>query len=117
MLKRILLELLDNACKYTPSGETITVAADVVAEKVRVSVSNSGVEIPAQEGDHLFDKFYRISSNDLYKQGGIGLGLALVKQLVKRLGGTIELENCVGQTTFVMEFPLGASLFYKLPKG
>jgi signal transduction histidine kinase len=117
MLKRILLELLDNAYKYTPSGESITVAADGVGEKIRVSVSNSGVEIPAQECDHLFDKFYRISSNDLCKQGGMGLGLALVKQLVERLGGTIQLEKGVGQTTFVMEFPVGTSPYYKLLKG
>ncbi|AFZ18850.1 GAF domain-containing sensor histidine kinase [Allocoleopsis franciscana] len=115
MLKRILLELLDNACKYTPSGETITVAADVVGEKIRVSVSNSGVEIPAQECDRIFDKFYRIPSNDFCKQGGMGLGLALVKQLVERLGSTIQLDNGVGQTTFVMELPVGASPFYKLP--
>lgn len=81
-----------------------------------MSVSNSGVEIPAQECDRIFDKFYRIPSNNFCKQGGMGLGLPLVKQLVKRLGGTIQLDNGVGQTTFVMEFPVGASPFYKLPK-
>lgn len=105
IFKRILLELLDNACKYTPSGETITVSADVVGEKLRVTVSNSGVEIPALERDRIFHKFYRIPNNGFWKQGGLGLGLALVKQLVEQLGGTIELENCVGQTTFSMEFP------------
>lgn len=115
MLKRILLELLDNACKYTPSGEIITVAADVVGEKIRVSVSNSGVEIPAQECDRIFDKFYRIPSNNFCKQGGMGLGLPLVKQLVERLGGTIQLEKGIGQTTFVAEFPPGASPSDKFP--
>jgi len=103
-LERILAELLHNACKYTPSGETITVSAQVRSDIVEICVSNSGVEIPATECDRIFDKFYRIPNNDPWKHGGTGLGLALVKKLTERLGGTIHFESGCGRTTFVLEF-------------
>jgi signal transduction histidine kinase len=122
-LERILSELLHNACKYTPSGETLTVLARTVTavadqpgsrpfagdRTIELSVTNSGVEIPAIECDRVFDKFYRIPHNDPWKHGGTGLGLALVKKLVERLEGTIWVESANRQTSFVMRFPRSLS--------
>ncbi|KGF73643.1 hypothetical protein DO97_15120 [Neosynechococcus sphagnicola sy1] len=105
-LERILTELLHNACKYTPAGETITVAVAPRPDTLEIRVSNSGVEIPAVECDRIFDKFYRVPNNDPWKHGGTGLGLALVKKLVERLGGTIQVESCFKRTTFILVFGL-----------
>jgi len=118
-LERILSELLHNACKYTPSGETLTVLARTVTAvadqpgiypiasngTIELSVTNSGVEILPIECDRVFDKFYRIPHNDPWKHGGTGLGLALVKKLVERLEGSIWVESGNKQTSFVMRFP------------
>lgn len=127
-LSRILTELLHNACKYTPPGETITVMAKVnpssrfllqssslnrakgsgTAMRLStflLSITNSGVEIPANELPRIFEKFYRVVSTDRWQQGGTGLGLALVKKLVEHLGGTIEARSIQSQTTFKIELP------------
>jgi signal transduction histidine kinase/DNA-binding response OmpR family regulator len=127
-LSRILTELLHNACKYTPPGETITVTAQVdpssrsslqssslnqakgAGAAMRLStfllsITNSGVEIPADELPRIFEKFYRVVSADRWQQGGTGLGLALVKKLVEHLGGTIEVRSIQSRTTFSIELP------------
>ncbi|MEW6495546.1 MAG: GAF domain-containing protein [Cyanobacteriota bacterium] len=105
-LERILSELLNNACKYTPPGGTITVSAQATDKILQLFVSNSGVEIPERELAHIFDKFYRVPNNDPWKHGGTGLGLALVKKLVEHLGATIQVTSFAGQTTFALEFPI-----------
>jgi ligand-binding sensor domain-containing protein/signal transduction histidine kinase len=103
-LERILIELLNNACKYTPQGEIITIAVRTEEEGVSFRVSNTGVEIPDHEKEQIFEKFYRIPNNDPWRHGGTGLGLALVKQLIVRLGGTIKVESMNLQTTFTVYF-------------
>ncbi|MBD2462502.1 PAS domain S-box protein [Oscillatoria sp. FACHB-1407] len=149
-LERILMELLNNACKYTPAGETITVSLRLVRQSyalanaaiatsatvpistlpmptapilpelpmrsgltdkpesrwLQFSVSNSGVEIPPEERDRIFEKFYRIPNNDPWKHGGTGLGLALVKRRVESLGASIQVESRDRVTTFRVEIPL-----------
>lgn len=105
-LERSITELLENACKYTPPGEKIVVTAQVQSGMMQLSVSNSGVEIPASELPRIFDKFYRIANIDPWKYGGTGLGLALVQQLVAHMGGTIHVESAAGQTRFTLQLPL-----------
>jgi signal transduction histidine kinase/DNA-binding response OmpR family regulator len=104
-LQRILAELLHNAHKYTPPDEKITVSAMAEADRIRLQVCNSGIEIPAPELPRIFDKFYRVPSGDPWQQGGTGLGLALVKQLVEHLGGVIGVKSDAGQTCFTIELP------------
>lgn len=104
-LTRILRELLHNAFKYTPPGEQITVTAQAQMSMIQLRVSNSGIEISTDELPRIFDKFYRIPNGDPWKQGGTGLGLALVKKLVERLGGQISVDSQAGQTTFTIDLP------------
>ncbi|WP_088889122.1 hybrid sensor histidine kinase/response regulator [Leptolyngbya ohadii] len=128
-LSRILTELLHNACKYTPPGESITVSVQIdppscfslpsssfyqsneSSTALRLStfllnVTNSGVEISPDELPRIFEKFYRVVSVDRWQQGGTGLGLALVKKLVEHLGGTIEAESIQRKTTFRIKLPI-----------
>lgn len=102
-LERILAELLNNACKYTPPGETITVSANGEPEGMQLIVSNSGIEISANELTLIFDKFHRVPNADPWKQGGTGLGLALVQKLAQHLGGSIRVQSGDNRTTFTVE--------------
>ncbi len=112
LLQRILSELLNNACKYTPGEGTIDMAAhpattpgtDSSTSVVTLQIRNQA-EIPAEELPHIFDKFYRVPNADPWKQGGTGLGLALVQKLVHQLDGTIQVDSQNGWTTFTVAIP------------
>ena len=104
-IKRVLSELINNACKYTPSTETITIAASSSDSGIQLSVSNTGVEIPVVEQQRVFDKFYRIPHHDPWRFGGTGIGLALIKSSVELLDGKVELESKQGKTIFTIYLP------------
>jgi PAS domain S-box-containing protein len=106
VLTSVLRELLTNACKYTPPGETITVGVHVQERDLQVRVSNTGASIPTEELSRIFDKFYRIPGGDPWKQGGTGLGLALAKKQVEYLGGSLWAESDNHEVRFVMSLPL-----------
>ncbi|TVP62708.1 MAG: response regulator [Nodularia sp. (in: Bacteria)] len=112
LLNRILSELLNNAGKYTPVQEKITVNAQLVTNTdaemplFEITVSNSGVKIPIEEQSQIFNPFYRIPQSDRWKHGGTGLGLALVKKLVQYLQGTITVTSTQGWTSFIVQLPL-----------
>ncbi|MCG9891919.1 MAG: ATP-binding protein [Thermosynechococcaceae cyanobacterium MS004] len=110
-LERILAELLNNACKYTPQGGHFSLHVEFVpepTERVRLIVRNDA-EIPEHELPRIFDKFYRVPNADPWKQGGTGLGLALVKRLVEQLQGSIQANSAQGKTTFLVELPITPS--------
>ncbi|MBD2462665.1 response regulator [Oscillatoria sp. FACHB-1407] len=103
-LRRILSELLHNACKYTAPHHNITLSVQG-NDPIQIVVSNEA-EIPAQDLPYLFDRFYRVRSLDRWQQGGTGLGLALIKRLVERAGGTIQVTSSDGWTRFCVEIPI-----------
>jgi signal transduction histidine kinase len=105
-LERIVTELLHNACKYTPAAGTIIIAAAHQDDRLQLEITNVGVEIPAVDLPHIFDKFYRIPTLDIWGHGGTGLGLPLVKKLVDHLGGTIAVRSAQKQVQFTLQFPL-----------
>ena len=114
-LQRVLAELLNNACKYTSPGNAITLAvhydppylaaADDATAYVRFTIGNQA-EVPATELPHIFEKFYRVPNADPWKQGGTGLGLALVQRLVSQLDGVMQVESSSGWTHFSIQLPL-----------
>lgn len=108
-LERILVELINNACKYTPPHEQIVVSVDWVAPHVELSVKNSGVEISAEARSRIFERFYRVPNADPWRQGGSGLGLALVQKLVESLQGTIAVTSENHWTIFTVKLPIRPS--------
>jgi PAS domain S-box-containing protein len=105
-LERILAELLNNACKYTPAGGEIVLSVCYKSTNAATifTISNPA-EIPAAQLPRIFEKFYRIPKSDRWKQGGTGLGLALVQKLVEQLQGTIRVESSRGWTNFTVVLP------------
>lgn len=104
LLQRILRELLHNAVKYTPAQGSIRLRVETENRRSIVEVGNSQ-PIPAEELTRIFERFYRIPSNDPWKEGGTGLGLALVKQMVDQLRGSIEVSSAASWTTFTLHLP------------
>lgn len=105
-LERIIAELVNNACKYSPMDATIKVHAEASDEHLHLTVCNTGVEIPPSEYDRIFEKFYRIPNSDPFKHGGTGLGLAILKRIVNTLGASLSLISANNQTEFTVHFPL-----------
>jgi len=106
-LDRIWAELLNNACKYTPPGGDISLSVERSdANTLKFALVNTGVEIPQGELPRIFDKFYRVPSADPWKQGGTGLGLALVQKLVHHIDGVIKVTSGDNRTCFTIEMPL-----------
>jgi signal transduction histidine kinase len=98
-LNRILLELLVNAGKYSAFGTTIVLQVSEVAGHIVLSVSNLGRGILADDLPHIFEKFYRGTGIAHEVIPGMGLGLALVKYLVRHLNGTIEVDSCPSENS------------------
>ncbi len=105
-MERIITELLNHVCKYTPAGETVTVSAHLITDAVELNISNSGLELISNELSRIFEPFYHLSKHDPWKHSGTGLELALVQKMVRHLGGSIDVESGAGQTTFIIKFPL-----------
>ncbi|MEO0940208.1 MAG: response regulator [Cyanobacteria bacterium J06642_12] len=107
-LSRVLNELLENACKHSGSRGRVSIDVSERACQhnwVAIGVRNDG-EIPQAELQHLFDTFHRVSQGDRWQTSGTGLGLALVKQIVERLGGSISVTSAGGWVQFDLHLPL-----------
>ena len=112
MISQVIINLLSNAVKYTPSGGSIEIKTEVdeIAGIVRVSITDTGVGIPEDEIKHIFEKFYRVSTNKKQAKG-TGLGLNLVKKIIEKVhNGRMFVTSQVGQgSTFSFELPLAAA--------
>lgn len=105
-LRLALVNLLDNAVKYTPASGTITVRLLVRGQEALLEVADSGPGIPAGDEERIFDRFYRADPSRSGQAGGAGLGLAIAKWAVEANGGRIELESGgAGGSTFRLVLP------------
>ena len=99
-LEQMLVNLLDNAVKYTDRGE-ITVSMDVHDKRVRIQVRDTGIGIPKDDIPRIFERFYVVDKSRSRKSGGTGLGLSIVKHIVLLHHGTIDIESALGKGTSV----------------
>lgn len=105
-LAQVVLNLLQNAARYTPRGGAVEIRAERGADTVLVSVTNSG-HIPEADLPHLFERFYRVEKSRDAARGGAGIGLAIVRQLVESAGGRVGVESVGACTRFWFQLPAG----------
>ena len=106
-LRQLFLNILDNAIRYTPSGGTVSSLLVRKNGSALVSISDTGMGIPAEELPFIFDRFYRVDKARSRPDGGLGLGLAIASSIAKLHGGGIEVESQVGKgSTFQITLPL-----------
>ncbi|MBM7555449.1 two-component system histidine kinase PnpS [Halanaerobacter jeridensis] len=106
-LSRMMINLIDNAIKYTPEGGKVEVEASSKDQKLVVEVKDNGIGIPEEDLVRIFERFYRVDKGRSRKLGGTGLGLSIVKHIVENHHGDIRVDSEVEQgTTFTIEFPI-----------
>ena len=102
-MQRIVTNLLENAIKYTPEDGTISVSAEAQDGQIQIDFEDSGVGISENDLPHIFERFYRCDQSR--SEGGVGLGLSLVKAYTESLNGTIHVESTLNQgSRFALKF-------------
>jgi signal transduction histidine kinase len=105
-LRQIIVNLTENAIKYSPDGGRIEVRVDRNAQAVRFSVRDEGIGIAPDKQEQIFERFHRLDPNMTRGVGGTGLGLYICRELVQRMGGAIFVKSRVGAgSTFTFELP------------
>jgi PAS domain S-box-containing protein len=108
-LVQVVTNLVNNSVKYSPDGGTVTLSTRSEGEFALVSVTDTGLGIPADEIEHVFERFRRVRSGAAQSIPGTGLGLTIVKQIVEMHGGKIWVESAVGHgSAFHFTIPLAA---------
>ena len=104
-LERVIINLLSNALKFTEPGGYVVVLVGVTGDRAWVSVQDSGIGIPPEELEHIFDRFRQVDASTTRRHGGTGIGLSLVKELVELHGGKITVSSHPGKgSTFTVNF-------------
>jgi signal transduction histidine kinase len=106
-IDRIFNNLISNAIKYTPAGGRVTVKLAGCGEHVQVEVADTGIGIPPEAMEHLFEEFYRAPNARSIEREGTGLGLTIARDLATRYGGSIKVESALNSgTRFTVSLPL-----------
>jgi signal transduction histidine kinase len=106
LLRQVVVNLVDNAVKYSVGGGTVLVRVTDGEASVRIDVADQGLGIPSAEQEKIFDKFYRLDAEMTRGVGGSGLGLYISREIVQQIGGTLTLESQVGKgSTFSITLP------------
>ena len=109
-LRQILINLIDNAIKYTPESGTVAVGWRTEGQHVAIFVRDTGIGIPQNLQSRVFERFFRVDKARSREVGGTGLGLAIVKHLAQTFGGTVEVQSEPDQgSCFVVRLPLASS--------
>ena len=107
-LEQIVFNLLDNALIYTPSGGKVELSIHIseIPHEVLFSISDTGIGIPGEDQERVFERFYRVDKARSRAQGGTGLGLAIVKHIVENHNGSIAVQSAIDHgTIFVVRLP------------
>ncbi|WP_018465598.1 sensor histidine kinase [Calidithermus timidus] len=106
-LKQLVLILLDNAIKYTPEGGVVRLALQVQPKWICLTVSDTGIGIPAEDLPHIFERFYRADPARSRNKGGSGLGLSIARWIIEQHRGEVQVDSQAGKgTTVVVRLPL-----------
>jgi signal transduction histidine kinase len=106
-LGQVFTNLLSNAIKYSPDAQTVEMDLSASPETVTVRVRDHGLGIPREQRDKIFERFYRAADPRQRAIPGLGMGLYIVAEIVKRHGGAIVVDSAVGKgSTFTVTFPL-----------
>ena len=107
LITRMILNLLDNAVKYTPAGGEISLALTRQNGNAEIVVRDTGIGIAEADSQRIFDRFYRVDKARSRALGGAGLGLSIVRWIVEAHGGDIHIDSCPGGgSTFIVDLPL-----------
>jgi signal transduction histidine kinase len=106
-LEELLSNLLGNAIRYSRSGGKVVLRVQKAGDVLRLQVEDTGIGIPQEDLNRIFEEFYRSPNAREHTTAGTGLGLAIVKAVVERHGGSISVDSTLGQgTRFTVDFPL-----------
>ena len=106
LLEQAVVNLLDNAIKYSKPNSTIQLSADIIESEVKIIVEDQGIGIAKKHLPRLFERFYRVDKARSRKLGGTGLGLAIVKHIAQAHGGQITVKSALGKgSTFTIHLP------------
>ena len=104
--RQVMVNLIGNAVKYTPSG-SVRIATSASGGIFSVRVSDTGMGISSEDQKHLFEKFFRVKSEETSRIQGTGLGLWITHRIVVEMGGSISVESIKGKgTDFIVSFPV-----------
>jgi signal transduction histidine kinase len=107
-VEAIFVNLISNAIKYTPKGGKIEITLHQAGRDIRFKAVDTGIGIPPEDLDRIFEKFYRIKTEQTRSISGSGLGLSIVKGIVDAHNGSIHVESEKGKgTTFIVSMPAG----------
>jgi signal transduction histidine kinase len=105
-LGQVFTNLISNAIKYSPDAETVEIDLNTSEYAVTIRVRDHGLGIPREQRDKIFDRFYRVSGPKQKAIPGLGMGLSIVVEIVKRHGGTITVDSEIGEgSTFTVTLP------------
>jgi len=106
LLTQVLINLLDNAIKYTEADGHITVSAKTLESEIQVDIRDTGIGIRESDTERIFERFYRVDKSRSRELGGTGLGLSIVKHIIQQHGGRISVESQLGHgSTFNFALP------------
>ncbi len=100
-LEQVVENLLSNAVKFTPAGGSISLGAQAQDGYIRTTITDTGIGIPLEDQGRIFERFYRVDKARSRSLGGTGLGLSIAQELIRAMGGEIELESTPGEGTRV----------------